>query len=127
VGLCHGDLTLSNILFKGRTLYLLDFLDCYVESPLQDIAKIRQDTNFLWSLQLYQAEFNQPRVQIALQYLDQKIDASFQPYEWYRSHYELFQFINLMRVLPYCSESKTAALVTRALDSMLEKFTPQST
>lgn len=122
VGLCHGDLTLSNILFKGRTLYLLDFLDCYVESPLQDIVKIRQDTSFLWSLQLYQAEFNEPRVQIALQYLDQKIDAAFQPCDWYRGHYELFQFINLMRVLPYCSERKTTALVTHALDSMLKKL-----
>lgn len=119
VGTCHGDLTLSNILFKGRTLYLLDFLDCYVESPLQDVVKIRQDTTFLWSLQLYQAEFNWPRVQISMRYLDQKIDAAFQPYNWYRQHYELFQFINLMRILPYCVESKTAMLVTGALDEML--------
>lgn len=118
-GACHGDLTLSNILFKGRNLYLLDFLDCYVESPIQDIVKLRQDTYFFWSLELYQAEFNWPRIQIALHYLDQRIDAAFRSYGWYERHYELFQFINLMRVLPYCSERKTADLITGALDRFL--------
>jgi hypothetical protein len=121
VGACHGDLTLSNILFKGRTLYLLDFLDCYVESPLQDVAKVRQDTHFFWSLQLYQSEFNWPRIQISLRYLDQKIDAAFRRYDWYKRHYDLFQFINLMRVLPYCSEEKTTRLITAGLDRFLEK------
>jgi hypothetical protein len=125
VGPCHGDLTLSNILFKGDQFYLLDFLDCYVESPIQDIAKLRQDTQFGWSLQLYQADFNLPRVQIALRYLDQKIEASFATHDWYR-HYDLFQFINLMRILPYCVESKTSELITRALDSMLNKLKAES-
>jgi hypothetical protein len=119
VGTCHGDLTMSNILFKGRDLYLLDFLDCYVESPIQDIAKLRQDTQFGWSLQLYQAEFNWPRVQISLRYLDERIDEMFRVREWYRNHYRLFQFVNLMRVLPYCKESKTTNLVTAGLDQLL--------
>ena len=126
VGACHGDLTLSNILFKGEILYLLDFLDCYVESPVQDIVKIRQDTCFSWSLQLYQADFNWPRVQISLHYLDRRIEGAFQSYDWYRSHYELFQFINLMRVLPYCVETKTTALVTDALEAVLKQLEVKS-
>jgi aminoglycoside phosphotransferase family enzyme len=126
VGPCHGDLTLSNILFKGDTLYLLDFLDCYIESPLQDIAKIRQDTCFGWSLELYRADFNLPRVQISLHYLDRRIEDTFQSCDWYRSHYELFQFINLMRVLPYCVEARRAKFVTDALETMLRQFDGKS-
>lgn len=122
VGRCHGDLTLSNMLFKNRQLYLIDFLDCFVESPLQDIVKLRQDTFFGWSLALYQAEFNWPRVQIALRYLDQKIAARFQSYDWYRQHYVLFQLVNLMRVLPYCGESKTTELITTGLNQMVQKL-----
>jgi hypothetical protein len=121
VGPCHGDLTLSNILFKGDHLYLLDFLDCFVESPLQDIVKLRQDTRFGWSLQLYQADFNWPKIQITLRYLDQKIEAAFRDDEWFCRHYKLFQLVNLMRVLPYCTETKTAALITSSLDQMLKK------
>ncbi|HXT10152.1 MAG TPA: phosphotransferase [Candidatus Angelobacter sp.] len=126
VGSCHGDLTLSNILFKGDTLYLLDFLDSYVESPLQDIVKIRQDTYFFWSLLLYQADFNWPRVQISLHYLDGRIEGAFQSYDWYRRHYELFQFVNMMRVLPYCVEAKTTKLVADALEAMSKHFTAES-
>ena len=121
VGPCHGDLTLSNLLFKGDRLYLLDFLDCYVESPLQDIVKLRQDTRFGWSLQLYQADFNWPKIQIALRYLDQKLAAAFCPDEWHERHHELFQLVNLMRVLPYCTEVKTAALITGSLDQLLKQ------
>lgn len=121
-GRCHGDLTLSNMLFKNGQLYLIDFLDCFVESPLQDIVKLRQDTFFGWSLVLYQAEFNWPRVQIALRYLDQKIATRFNCHDWYQQHYGLFQLVNLMRVLPYCAESKTADLVTAGLNRMLREI-----
>lgn len=121
VGPCHGDLTLSNILFKNDHLYLLDFLDCYVESPLQDIVKLRQDTRFGWSLHLYQSDFNWPKVQIALRYLDRHIEATFQSHDWYRRHYDLFQIVNLARVLPYCTEARMAALITGNLDQMLNK------
>lgn len=118
-GPCHGDLTLSNLLFKSRELYLLDFLDCFVESPLQDIVKLRQDTCFGWSLQMYHGEFNRPKILIALRYLDQRIAAAFQSEEWYRRHYDLFQLVNLMRVLPYCRNGNTQAFITEALDRML--------
>jgi hypothetical protein len=49
-GFCHGDLTFSNILVDGksRRIAAFDFLDSFVESPLQDIAKIRQDTSYYW-------------------------------------------------------------------------------
>jgi len=120
VGRCHGDLTLSNLLFKNEHLYLIDFLDCFVESPLQDIVKLRQDTFFGWSLALYQAEFNWPRVQIALRYLDQRIVNRFESCDWYRQHYVLFQLVNLMRVLPYCAERKTTELITSGLNQLLQ-------
>ena len=50
VGFCHGDLTFSNLLVnaKSRRIALFDFLDSFVESPLQDLAKLRQDTAYFW-------------------------------------------------------------------------------
>ena len=34
VGVCHGDLTFSNILMKDNKIILIDFLDSYLETPL---------------------------------------------------------------------------------------------
>jgi len=50
IGPCHGDLTLSNmILSPSKGLVLIDFLDTYFESPLQDVAKLRQDFYYGWA------------------------------------------------------------------------------
>jgi hypothetical protein len=49
-GDCHGDLTLSNVILShSKGLLLIDFLDSFLESPLQDAAKIRQDLVYGWS------------------------------------------------------------------------------
>ncbi len=102
IGACHGDLTLSNILFGHGGLVVIDFLDSFIESPLQDMVKIRQDTFFQWSLQLYKLPCDYVRTQLALKYLDDRFQKQFQAYEFYRNHYSIFQFLNLARILPYC-------------------------
>lgn len=50
-GCCHGDLTLSNIIFnkKLKKIILIDFLKSYNDSPIQDICKLIQDLRFYWS------------------------------------------------------------------------------
>lgn len=50
--ICHGDLTLSNVLFKNGEIYLLDFLDSYIESYVMDIVKLKQDLVYGWSSNL---------------------------------------------------------------------------
>ncbi len=50
MGQCHGDLTFSNIIVvPSGDIYLIDFLETFLESPLQDLAKIIQDVRFGWS------------------------------------------------------------------------------
>ena len=77
VGMCHGDLTFSNILFNGNNYYLIDFLDSFIESPLLDIVKIRQDTAYLWSTLMYHKPFDKVRVHIISEKIDKAIDAYF--------------------------------------------------
>lgn len=48
-GYCHGDLTFENILVYNNDLYLIDFLDSYIESPVIDISKIYQELILNWS------------------------------------------------------------------------------
>lgn len=97
-GYNHGDLTLGNILYSSKltTFYLVDFLDSYIDSPVLDLVKFRQDTHLKWCLFIYN-DMNNLRAKIALDYLDKKL------LEMYDiPHYNLLQKINLYRIIPYC-------------------------
>lgn len=47
---CHGDLTMSNILFTDEKYYLIDFLDSYLECSIIDLVKLKQDLYYHWLL-----------------------------------------------------------------------------
>lgn len=119
VGPCHGDLTLSNILFNGHRCYLIDFLDSFVESPLMDIVKLRQDTAFGWSGLLYAGRFDPVRQAIALAYMDQKIHQCFSKHRWYQEAYGIFQVMNFLRILPYAHDPKVIDFLKQTIENIL--------
>ena len=104
VGICHGDLTFSNILFTANTYYLIDFLDSFIESPLLDIIKLRQDSAHIWSAMLYTKPYDPIRLQIICHKIDSELDTYFQKYTWYNENYLPLQVLNLLRVLQYAKE-----------------------
>ena len=77
VGICHGDLTFSNMLFTNSGMYLIDFLDSFVETPLQDIVKIRQDSKYEWSTMMTDQKYNIVHVKMVLNYIDNCISSYF--------------------------------------------------
>ena len=121
VGTCHGDLTFSNILFNGNNYYLIDFLDSFIESPLLDIVKIRQDTAYLWSTLMYHKPFDKVRLSIVSEKIDKAIDEYFTgKYEWYRTYYMPLQLMNFLRILQYGKDDKVIAYLKRVIASQLE-------
>lgn len=123
VGLCHGDLTFSNILFNGNNYYLIDFLDSFVETPLQDIVKIRQDTAYRWSQLMYSKQCDEVRLHIVLDKIDQEIDRYFSAkYAWYRDYYKVVQLMNILRILPYAHEEKVIAYLKNILIGILDEI-----
>lgn len=116
VGLCHGDLTFSNILFNGNNYYLIDFLDSFIETPLQDIVKIRQDTAFRWSQLMYTKRYDAVRLHIVMEKMDQEIDSYFRnKYQWYREYYQVMQLMNILRILPYAHEQRVVEYLKTTL------------
>ena len=105
-GTSHGDFTFSNILFdaENREICLIDFLDDYIETPLNDIVKIRQDTKFKWSLLLYNKNFDLVKMNTILRYIDNKIHTHFLQYDFYKKSYPLFELVNLLRVVRYAKD-----------------------
>ena len=120
IGLCHGDLTLSNILigYNDFNIYLIDFLDSFIETPLFDILKVRQDTSYLWSLKLFEHKCDENKIIIHLNYIDEIIHTHFKKYQWYEELYDYFQIINLLRVFQYCKTESTASFLYEEINSL---------
>ena len=104
IGKCHGDLTLSNILFDGGENYLIDFLDSFIESPLIDIVKLRQDTAFYWSEKMYTNKYDSLRLHLILKILDERICIMASQFAWYDQYYHTFQLMNFWRIMQYATK-----------------------
>lgn len=123
IGICHGDLTFSNILFNGNNYYLIDFLDSFIETPLQDIVKIRQDTQFRWSQLMYTKPCDATRLRIVCDKIDHEIHQYFtRKYQWYSDNYPVMQLMNILRILPYAHEQKVIVYLINVLNDILESI-----
>ena len=118
IGVCHGDLTFSNILFTSTNYYFIDYLDSFIETPIQDIVKLRQDTKYFWSTLMYKKKYDIVRLNMIFKYIDDKIDSYFSNYEYYNDLYDKFQLMNILRILPYVKEEKIRDFVLNILMSL---------
>jgi hypothetical protein len=121
MGACHGDFTLSNILIQNNKLILIDFLDSFIETPLQDIVKIRQDTAHLWSLGLIDKDIDETKLKIILAYLDEYVKEYYQENDFMK-YYDIFQVINLLRIIPYVQDKKLLNNIKTELDKIYRRI-----
>jgi hypothetical protein len=118
--ICHGDLTFSNILFTSNKYYFIDYLDSFIETPIQDIVKLRQDTKYFWSTMMYSKRYDIVRLNMIFSYIDNKINNYFSEYnEYYAQHYETLQIMNILRILPYVKKESVRDFVLNILSSFV--------
>lgn len=118
--ICHGDLTFSNILFTSNKYYFIDYLDSFIETPIQDIVKLRQDTKYFWSTMMYSKRYDIVRLNMIFAYIDNKINNYFSEYnEYYAQHYETLQIMNILRILPYVKKESVRDFVLNILSSFV--------
>ena len=118
IGICHGDLTFSNILFSSNKFYFIDYLDSFIETPIQDIVKLRQDTKYFWSTMMYKKKYDVVRLNIIFNYIDKKISEHFGEFEYYYRNYDRLQLMNILRILPYVKEEKVRDFVLNILTGL---------
>ena len=108
VGPCHGDLTTANIVYDDRVLFI-DFLDCFVSSPVMDVAKLRQDTRHGWV-----ARWCSQATPDALAAADQVLCARWQDEPWWPA-VPVLTALHLLRILPYCRDNSVAEWLEQEL------------
>jgi len=114
VGKCHGDLTFSNMIF-AEDVYLIDFLDSYLESPTIDIVKLRQDTHLYWSLNMVDDIVDLTKIKLGLNYIDKFLVEQFDIED-----YTILQIVNLIRIKPYVKDEKINKWINDNLNKLCE-------
>lgn len=122
IGKCHGDLTFSNILFSDNNYHLIDFLDSFVESPLLDIVKLRQDSAYLWSQLMYSGNCDTIRLKIIANKIDSEIDKFASQFDWYNDNYKIFQLMNFLRILQYAKDTVVINYLKNVINQLLYEF-----
>jgi tRNA A-37 threonylcarbamoyl transferase component Bud32 len=111
---CHGDLTFTNIIFHKNRLFFIDFLDCYVDSFISDLIKLRQDLYYLWSIKIQKIQSN--RIEQIYKHI------------WHKLYQRYFEFINtdsfhildamnILRIEPYLTSSHQRTILDTIIKS----------
>lgn len=119
---CHGDLTFSNIIFRDNEYALIDFLDSFIESPIMDIVKLRQDTKYKWSTLMYNSkDYDKTRYDMICKYIDEQIDNNFKKYSFYNDAYHIFQLMNFLRIIQYAKKDEVTIYLIDTINNILEE------
>jgi serine/threonine protein kinase len=122
--LCHGDLTVENMLIKeDDSIVFIDFLDGDLESVWMDIAKLIQDLESGWSLRslLWAGETaaSSRLLQTLTRYLAEEIDMQMTAaLPSLRNRLAPLRAIQALRVLPYVTNPETFSHVVRGLNGI---------
>ncbi|MGD8176248.1 phosphotransferase [Marinimicrobium sp. ARAG 43.8] len=117
-GECHGDFTLSNMVFttSGENIGLFDFLDSYIDSPAIDLVKLRQDTQLGWSFIKTRKPSSRIRIHQGLNQMDLFAERKLSELDVSKEDYNVLQAVNILRILPYANDALTLSFIQRSLN-----------
>jgi hypothetical protein len=93
---------------------LVDFLDSFIDSPLIDLAKLRQDTRFHWTDYHYPKSRDHGKIHVINTWIDDQLTSNFS--EFIDSHpFWLIEVLNFLRIAPYVHTPQEHQYLTQAL------------
>ena len=104
---CHGDLTFANIIFHKNRLFFIDFLDCYVDTFLSDLVKLKQDLHHLWSVR--NQDVYTVRIHQIYEYMWDKLEVRYTDY--LTDGFHILDVINALRIEPYLTSDSQRVIL----------------
>ena len=109
---CHGDLTFTNIIFNKNRLYYIDFLDCFIDSFLCDLIKLKQDLYYHWSLDVQ--GIKNLRIRQIYSFLWRKLEDRYSQYVE-TIELDVLDVLNTLRIEPYLTNEDQRLIIKRML------------
>jgi RIO-like serine/threonine protein kinase len=104
---CHGDLTFANIIFHENRLFFIDFLDCYVDTFLSDLVKLKQDLHHLWAVR--NQDVYTIRTHQIYQYIWDKLEVRYESYM--TDGFHILDVMNSLRIEPYLTSDSQRVIL----------------
>jgi tRNA A-37 threonylcarbamoyl transferase component Bud32 len=118
-GSCHGDLTFANMIHTAGKIYIFDFLDMFVDSPIFELISIRQDTYHLWSCFIYN-DYNCRTTEL-LTYIDNELKNRYESFiknKWY-DYFSLMNYVRMYRMYDMCHPNKELNFIYNCITEYL--------
>lgn len=118
---CHGDMTLENIIIKNDRLYFIDFLDSFYDSWFLDIGTLLQDIQVMWSYR-FQKDVSMNTVLRLIVFRDLLLDEIRKINSDYvlEVYYSLLQ--KLIRIYPYTKDEHTYQFLNEKTSLVLDQI-----
>ena len=104
---CHGDLTFANIIFHQNRLFFIDFLDCYVDTFLSDLVKLKQDLHHLWAVK--NQDVYTVRIHQIYEYIWDKLEVRYTDY--LTESFHILDVLNALRIEPYLTSDSQRVIL----------------
>ena len=104
---CHGDLTFANIIFHKNRLFFIDFLDCYVDTFLSDLVKLKQDLHHLWAV--HNQDVYSVRIHQIYQYIWDKLEVRYESFM--NESFHILDVMNTLRIEPYLTSDSQRVIL----------------
>ena len=125
VGFCHGDLTFSNMILSDKIL-LIDFLDDFINSPIQDICKLLQSVNLQWELLISKSsDLDILKLNIAYKFLRNELKMGINQYlkkhKINKDALLILYTLTILRITPYVKSDDIMNAIKVELKRLEEK------
>lgn len=109
-GNCHGDFTLENMIVSNGKLFLIDFLDSFVDTKLLDVSKLLFDVRYFWSKR------HLKRKAVVKSIFVENYITNTELYRNYNETINRLVILNILRIIPYCVKIETANYLEGCLE-----------